>query len=128
MPAIMITGSHIPEDRNGLKFYLPSGEISKADEAGIVAALGTAPGEARQTSVRDEAGAPWTFIGCATRNCCQPMRWRDCGVGVYEHSSVARDILAELLEIAGATVVRLGRRDTFVAVDTEAFSDEVFAP
>ena len=37
--AIMITGSHIPSDRNGLKFYLPSGEISKADEAGILAAL-----------------------------------------------------------------------------------------
>ena len=37
--AIMVTGSHIPADRNGLKFYLPDGEISKADEAGIVAAL-----------------------------------------------------------------------------------------
>ncbi len=37
--AIMITGSHIPSDRNGLKFYVPGGEISKADEAGIVAAL-----------------------------------------------------------------------------------------
>src|SRR5690606_12405170 len=24
--AIMVTGSHIPADRNGLKFYLPSGE------------------------------------------------------------------------------------------------------
>lgn len=37
--AIMITGSHIPSDRNGLKFYVPSGEISKVDEAGILAAL-----------------------------------------------------------------------------------------
>ena len=37
--AIMVTGSHIPTDRNGLKFYVPGGEISKADEAGILAAL-----------------------------------------------------------------------------------------
>jgi len=28
MPAIMVTGSHIPFDRNGLKFYRPDGEIS----------------------------------------------------------------------------------------------------
>ncbi|MEL6736246.1 MAG: phosphomannomutase, partial [Pseudomonadota bacterium] len=33
--AIMITGSHIPADRNGLKFYRPDGEIDKADEAAI---------------------------------------------------------------------------------------------
>ena len=26
--AVMVTGSHIPADRNGLKFYLPSGEIA----------------------------------------------------------------------------------------------------
>jgi phosphomannomutase len=41
--AVMITGSHIPVDRNGLKFYLRDGEISKADEAAILAALGSAP-------------------------------------------------------------------------------------
>uniref|UniRef100_A0AAN0MA58 Alpha-D-phosphohexomutase alpha/beta/alpha domain-containing protein n=1 Tax=Yoonia rhodophyticola TaxID=3137370 RepID=A0AAN0MA58_9RHOB len=38
--AVMITGSHIPADRNGLKFYTPNGEITKADEAAIVATLG----------------------------------------------------------------------------------------
>ena len=38
--AVMITGSHIPADRNGLKFYTPAGEITKDDEAGILAALG----------------------------------------------------------------------------------------
>src|SRR5690606_10336913 len=31
-PAIMVTGSHIPADRNGLKFYRPTGEIDKEDE------------------------------------------------------------------------------------------------
>src|ERR1700761_928518 len=43
LPAIMVTGSHIPADRNGLKFYVASGEIEKSDEAGILAALGEAP-------------------------------------------------------------------------------------
>ena len=35
VPALMVTGSHIPADRNGIKFYRPDGEISKPDEAGI---------------------------------------------------------------------------------------------
>ena len=32
---IMVTGSHIPDDRNGIKFNKPSGEILKQDEEGI---------------------------------------------------------------------------------------------
>ena len=43
MGAVMITGSHIPADRNGLKFYTPEGEILKADEARIQAALPAVP-------------------------------------------------------------------------------------
>ena len=35
VPAIMVTGSHIPADRNGIKFNKSAGEILKADEAGI---------------------------------------------------------------------------------------------
>jgi phosphomannomutase len=36
IPAIMVAGSHIPFDRNGLKFYRPDGEITKADETDII--------------------------------------------------------------------------------------------
>jgi phosphomannomutase len=32
----MVTGSHIPFDRNSLKFYRPDGEISKQDEFAII--------------------------------------------------------------------------------------------
>src|SRR5690606_2121409 len=53
--AIMVTGSHIPVDRNGLKFYLPGGEISKADEAGIIAALSDAPVPDSSQAIQDEA-------------------------------------------------------------------------
>src|SRR3546814_8418563 len=38
IPAVMVTGSHIPFDRNGLKFYRPDGEIDKLDEQAILAA------------------------------------------------------------------------------------------
>ena len=39
-PAVVVTGSHIPFDRNGIKFYRPDGEILKEDEADIVARQG----------------------------------------------------------------------------------------
>jgi phosphomannomutase len=45
-------------------------------------------------------------------------------IGVYEHSGVARDLLTELLEGLGAEVMRLGRSDRFVPVDTEAIRAE----
>ncbi|MDO6806419.1 hypothetical protein Q4595_28435, partial [Wenyingzhuangia sp. 1_MG-2023] len=38
VPAIVITGSHIPFDRNGIKFYRPDGEITKVDEQAILQA------------------------------------------------------------------------------------------
>src|SRR5271157_3915114 len=41
-PAIMVTGSHIPFDRNGLKFTRPAGEVMKADEPPILAAVAEA--------------------------------------------------------------------------------------
>ncbi len=31
---IMVTGSHIPDDRNGIKFNKPEGEVLKQDEVG----------------------------------------------------------------------------------------------
>ena len=38
---------------------------------------------------------------------------------VYQHSAVGRDLLAEVLESLGATVVTAGRSETFVPIDTE---------
>ncbi|MCS6759114.1 MAG: phosphomannomutase, partial [Candidatus Devosia euplotis] len=55
--AIMVTGSHIPADRNGLKFYSPAGEISKADEAGIIGALSDAVIDDSPGPLADEAGS-----------------------------------------------------------------------
>ena len=45
-------------------------------------------------------------------------------VGVYQHSTVGRDITVDILTALGADVVALGRANSFVPVDTEAIRDE----
>ena len=126
--AIMITGSHIPGDRNGLKFYSPTGEISKADEAGILAALRDDGEDHPAAAMVDEHEAATErylarFAGLLPAGALTGLR-----VGVFEHSTVARDLLGRIMRAFGAETVSLGRSDSFVAVDTEAFGDAVFAP
>ncbi|HVX81168.1 MAG TPA: phosphomannomutase [Devosiaceae bacterium] len=124
VPAIMVTGSHIPADRNGLKFYLASGEISKADEAGIVAALAEA-GEsaiAGAPALRREAEAREAYLD-RYRRAFATDALAGSRIGIFEHSSVLREDLGTLLAGLGATVVRLGRSEVFVPIDTEALSE-----
>jgi phosphomannomutase len=125
--AIMVTGSHIPADRNGLKFYVPAGEISKDDEAGIAAALrdGVPQGSGAARDEYPQAGDRYRQRYRHLLGAEALAGWK---IGVFEHSSVARDLLVSLLTRAGADVVRLGRSETFIPVDTEAFSDAIFAP
>jgi len=35
IPTIMVTGSHIPDDRNGIKFNKPDGEVLKQENRGF---------------------------------------------------------------------------------------------
>lgn len=129
VPAIMVTGSHIPADRNGLKFYRPDGEITKADEAAILARLTDAGGgeslsccatPAADTRALDNYRDRYLALGAAFP--LAGMR-----VGVYQHSTVARDLIAQVLAGLGATPVAFGRSETFVAIDTEALDEEVVA-
>ncbi|SHI07416.1 phosphomannomutase [Marivita hallyeonensis] len=117
--AIMVTGSHIPADRNGLKFYLPGGEIAKSDEQAIGAALGTVSDTAEDGAYIREVGAlpayAVRYVQAFGTGALSGLR-----IGVYEHSSVARDALVDALSRMGAEVVRLARADHFVPVDTEA--------
>ncbi|MBN1672127.1 MAG: phosphomannomutase [Kiritimatiellae bacterium] len=136
-PSIMVTGSHIPDDRNGIKFNMPWGEVLKADEAEIserCAALRGQPAGGDSAFERDGALAPARFgagLGAANAEALAAYRERYLSffppgalaglkVVFYEHSSVSRDVLRELIETLGATVVRVARSDTFVPVDTEA--------
>lgn len=118
-PAIMVTGSHIPFDRNGLKFYLPHGEIGKEDEQRMLNApvpLGPVP-EARLPA--PDAGVldlyASRYIGFFGKDSLRGMR-----LGIYEHSSAARDLLHRIARALGAETVGLGRSDAFVPIDTEA--------
>ncbi len=119
LPAVMVTGSHIPADRNGLKFYRADGEVGKADEAGILAALGDAPDGAPRATA--EPGALRRYRD-RYRNVLPWGSLAGQRIGVWEHSSVARDLLIEILDGFDAEVIPLGRSDAFIPVDTEAVS------
>ncbi len=132
VPSLMVTGSHIPFDRNGIKFNLPRGELLKADEAGILrqdmtvdTALFDDAGALRKPPVLPAADPHWLAL--------YQQRYRDFfgmdslagwRLGVYQHSGVARDLLVTLLESLGAEVLPLGRSADFVALDTEALRPE----
>ena len=123
--AIMVTGSHIPADRNGLKFYTPDGEITKAHEAAILSALA---GQAEP----DFGAAPLAVAAMAAfvaryTDSFGPQALAGLRVGVYQHSSVARDMLTDVISSLGGTPVPLARSDHFVPVDTEAVAPETRA-
>ncbi|MHB2208321.1 phosphomannomutase [Methylobacterium sp. CM6257] len=126
--AVMVTGSHIPEDRNGLKFYRPDGEITKTDEAAILAALGDAAVGETGTSVpaTPEPDAVARYHQ-RYRDAFPPEMLKGLRIAVYQQSSVARDLLAELLAGFGAQVTPIGRSQTFVPIDTEAHRPEDIA-
>ena len=132
IPCIMVTGSHIPDDRNGIKFYKPEGEILKHDEQGMCSrAVGF------DDALFDDKGLmtvsfTWAeetqeaytefvqrYVNFFPEGCLQGQR-----IGVYEHSSVAREVLVEVMLALGADVVKLGYSDAFMPVDTEAVRDE----
>ena len=124
VPAIMVTGSHIPFDRNGIKFYRPEGEITKDDEARMVAhpARIGASGAAPALSPADPG--PLAFYAARYTDLFEAPVLSGMKVGVYEHSSAARDVLHAILRALGAETVSLGRSDSFVPIDTEAVRAE----
>lgn len=127
-PSVMVTGSHIPQDRNGLKFYTRQGEISKADEADILSALAPASHGDYAAPVVDEAETARNRYLRRYAQFLPDRALEGMRIGIFEHSSVARDILYDIIRAFGAETIALGRVDGFVAVDTEAFGDPVLAP
>ncbi|MDR2508182.1 MAG: phosphomannomutase [Candidatus Accumulibacter sp.] len=127
IPAVMVTGSHIPFDRNGIKFYRAEGEISKEDEAAIgetEIAVPEALAPVCLGSPNPDAATVYIerYLSFFPQDALSGMK-----IGFYQHSSVAREALTEILERLGATVTPLGRTDAFVPVDTEAVSPDDIA-
>ena len=122
--AIIVTGSHIPFDRNGIKFYRLEGEIAKADELAIQKAIVDVPTELSLNVLPapdDEVESQYVhrYVDFFGAGYLSGLR-----VAVYEHSSVARDLLRTILERLGAEVISLGRTNDFVPIDTEAVRSE----
>jgi phosphomannomutase len=135
--SIMVTGSHIPFDRNGYKTNSSRGELLKEQEAPINErvrqvrrrlyeqpwdqsrfdqrgmlksghqALPEEQGEARSAYID-------RFTGFFAGSSLKGKR-----ILVYQHSAVGRDLLVEILEQLNADVVTGGRSETFVPIDTE---------
>ena len=140
-PGVMVSGSHIPFDRNGIKLNRSVGEVLKSDEPGITREV---------ERVREEeygrtlASSPFDASGMLKRPPDLPRLDRAAEeayvhryvrsfaagglsglrVLVYQHSAVGRDILARVLGELGAEVVTTGRSETFVSIDTENITDE----
>lgn len=134
--AVMVTGSHIPADRNGLKFYKRGSEVLKEDEAAIHEAVSAARvrlyaqdgdvtlfrsdgslAAARELGAIDEKAAGYysrRYIDVFSSNCLTGKQ-----IVVYQQSAVGRDLLVQLLKAFGAEVVPVERSETFVPIDTE---------
>ena len=131
IPSIMITGSHIPDDRNGIKFNKCAGEVLKSDEKGMSSqivelddSLFVADGNFANFhtyGVSPEAGENYAmrYLNFFANDALKNVR-----VGVYQHSAVGRDVLVKILSHLGAEVTPLGRSEKFIPVDTEAIRPE----
>jgi phosphomannomutase len=133
IPTVMVTGSHIPADRNGLKFNKCAGEVLKEDEAGITRqvveipdGLFRADGSFTRLAegTRAETNAPLEAYVARYLDFFPAGGLRGLRLGVYQHSAVGRDVLVRILAGLGAEVRALGRSETFVPVDTEAIRSE----
>jgi phosphomannomutase len=130
IPSIMVTGSHIPADRNGIKFNRTDGEVLKPDEQAMRAQEVVLPDlfdSEGMLKVPEPLGGVVDvatdyvarYTGFFGADALQGLK-----LGVYEHSAVGRDILVAIAEGLGAQVTRLGRSETFIPVDTEAVRPE----
>jgi len=133
IPSIMVTGSHIPDDRNGIKFNKCAGEVLKADEKGMGSQVveiedfvfdaggSFRPGKGPPIKYCVEAGENYVmrYLNFFAHDALQGLR-----IGVYQHSAVGRDVLVKIFSQLGAEVTPLGRSEKFIPVDTEAIRPE----
>jgi len=124
-PSIMVTGSHIPETHNGIKFYRRDGELTKENEAPIrkqaQQLLEVAPPVDPVALPPVDAGIARAYVARFT-SAFPADALKGLRLGVDLHSAVGRDLLVEIIEALGATCFPFNRAERFVAVDTEALS------
>jgi phosphomannomutase len=135
--SMMITGSHIPFNRNGYKTNTSQGELLNEHEKPIGdVVLCTRERLYAQPMAESPFDANGLFkAGHSELPAEDPSarkeyieRYAEFFEGlslagmkllVYQHSAVGRDLIVELLRAFGAEVITAGRSDTFVPIDTE---------
>ncbi|EAW12188.1 phosphomannomutase [Aspergillus clavatus NRRL 1] len=136
--SIMVTGSHIPFDRNGYKLNTSQGELLKKDEQPInelvkitreellsqpfAESLFNEHGMLRDGSSELPPIAPEGKDAYVQRylDFFEGQSLEGKRILVYQHSAVGRDVAVEILQKLGAKVAIAGRSETFVPIDTEA--------
>lgn len=144
IPSIMITGSHIPAGRNGIKFTKTTGEVLKSDEKSILKEVEGFRNEeyakSREASIFDEKGAFKCEVASLEDTSHREAldlyisRYTEVfpkdalkgeRIVLYQHSAVGRHLLKELLEALGGVVICVEPSEEFVPVDTEKIGEDV---
>ena len=125
IPSVMVTGSHIPEDRNGIKYTKISGEVLKSDEKPILDNV-----QAVREQVYEDASSPdfqFDLEGKFHEPVVTPPDVNNTiavdqfvqryaqglpanflegrTVVIYQHSAVGRDIAEQIFKVLGAEVI-----------------------
>jgi phosphomannomutase len=135
--SIMVTGSHIPFDRNGYKLNTSAGELLKEHEEPINRAVQrvreqiySQPFAVSQFNERglfqsghrdlpaEDGDARWEYVE-RYLSFFGDSSLRGKRILVYQHSAVGRDLLVEILERLGANAIPTGRSESFIPIDTE---------
>lgn len=140
--SMMVTGSHIPFDRNGYKTNTSCGELLKEHEEpigrNVQKVRSRIYGQPFEESIFDAKGrfkaghcelspvndaAREAYIDRYARFFAEESL-RGMKLLFYQHSAVGRDLIPEILSRLGAEVIPVGRSDHFVPIDTENIDAE----
>ena len=143
--SIMVTGSHIPFNRNGYKLNTSAGELLKEHEAPIGRAVRqvreriySQPFAASQFDERGlfksghrelsaEAGDARAEYVDRYLSFFEDVSLAGKRILVYQHSAAGRDLLVEILERLGAEAIPAGRSQSFIPIDTENIDEAQLA-
>lgn len=144
LPGIMVTGSHIPEDQNGIKFIKKNGEVLKDDENHI---LDNVAKVRKEEYSKNENESSFDTNGAFNKQIDLPLKSEEENaflefkerytsifppniltgkkIVLYEQSAVGRDLLKDILTSFGAEIISIERSDKFIPIDTEKIPDHV---
>ncbi len=135
--SIMVTGSHIPFDRNGYKTNTAKGELLKQHEAPVNEKVKEVRNRFYNQPFEESFFGSDGLLKSGSQSLAQEQHdaataylnryvdffGKDALSGlkllVYQHSAVGRDLLVDILSALGAETVAAGRSEVFVPIDTE---------